>query len=71
METVKRWALSGVYDLIVLDEFTYPLTFGYIDVEEVVSFITEHNMMRSFPPRDHRTGAPETLCDRRYGQRGR
>jgi len=61
-ETVKRWVSSGSYDLIVLDEFTYPLTLGYVDVEEIVSFITEHKDDEKFP---HLVitgrGAPETL----------
>ncbi|NLK14160.1 MAG: cob(I)yrinic acid a,c-diamide adenosyltransferase [Spirochaetales bacterium] len=61
-KAVKRWASSGAYDLIVLDEFTYPLTLGYIDVEEVVSFIAEHEHDEKFP---HLVitgrGAPEAL----------
>ncbi|HPY24278.1 MAG TPA: cob(I)yrinic acid a,c-diamide adenosyltransferase, partial [Mycobacterium sp.] len=27
---------SGDYDLVVLDEFTYPLVWGWVDVDEVV-----------------------------------
>jgi len=48
-EAVKRWASSGTYDLIVLDEFTYPLILGYIDMEEVVSFIAGHKHDDTFP----------------------
>ncbi len=39
------WALakaslaSGDYDLVILDEATYPVTFGWIDVADVVSSI--------------------------------
>lgn len=42
----KGWALaqekilSGAYDLIVLDEFTYPLVFHWIDPVEVVNWLT-------------------------------
>ncbi|NLZ76442.1 MAG: cob(I)yrinic acid a,c-diamide adenosyltransferase [Spirochaetales bacterium] len=61
-ETVKRWAMSGSYHLIVLDEFTYPLSFGYLDLGEVVSFIVEHKDDEKFP---HLVitgrGAPEAL----------
>lgn len=31
---------AGEYDLVILDEATYPITFGWIPVEEVVSVIT-------------------------------
>ena len=30
---------SGQYDLVVLDEVTYPINWGWVDVEEVVSSI--------------------------------
>lgn len=30
---------SGDYDLVVLDEFTYPLQFGWVDVGEVVRWL--------------------------------
>jgi cob(I)alamin adenosyltransferase len=42
----KGWTLaqekikSGAYDLIVLDEFTYPLNFHWIDTAEVVNWLT-------------------------------
>jgi cob(I)alamin adenosyltransferase len=38
----KCWALcrekiaSGEYDIIVLDEITYPITYGWLDVDEVI-----------------------------------
>jgi cob(I)alamin adenosyltransferase len=41
------WALAqekisgGDYDLIVLDEFTYTLTLGWIDVEDIVTWLQE------------------------------
>lgn len=41
------WALarekimSGDYDLVVLDEITYPITYGWLDVEEVVSVLRD------------------------------
>lgn len=48
------WALSqekiasDAYDMIVLDEFTYPLHFGWLDTEAVINWIAEHK-----PPRLH------------------
>ena len=41
------WALarekieSGDYDLIVLDEITYPVTYGWLDVQEVIATIRD------------------------------
>ncbi|MCL1593467.1 MAG: cob(I)yrinic acid a,c-diamide adenosyltransferase [Actinomycetia bacterium] len=32
---------SGEYDLVILDEATYPVTFGWIDIEDVVTTLTE------------------------------
>jgi cob(I)alamin adenosyltransferase len=36
------------YDVLVLDEFTYPLIFNWIDVGEVVEWLAEHK-----PPQMH------------------
>jgi cob(I)alamin adenosyltransferase len=33
---------SGLYHLIVLDEFTYPLHFGWLDVKEVITWLKEN-----------------------------
>ena len=33
---------SKEFDLVVLDEFTYPLTLGWLDVREVVTWLVEH-----------------------------
>jgi cob(I)alamin adenosyltransferase len=53
---------SDEYDLVVLDEFTYPLHFGWISAEEVISWLKENK-----PPRLHLviTGrnAPQSLLD--------
>ncbi len=32
--------LSGAYDLVVLDEFTYPLHFHWLDTDEVVNWLS-------------------------------
>ncbi len=69
-ETVARaragWQLaqekiaSGSYDLVVLDEFTYPLAYGWVSTAEVLAWLAEHK-----PPMLHLivTGrdAPEEL----------
>ncbi len=53
---------SGDFDLVVLDEFTYPLHFGWLDTNEVIAWLSTHK-----PPRMHLiiTGrdAPETLVE--------
>jgi cob(I)alamin adenosyltransferase len=53
---------SGGYDLIVLDEFTYPLHFGWLNVVEVITWLREKK-----PPMLHLiiTGrdAPQGLID--------
>ena len=33
---------SGEYDLIVLDEFTYPLHFGWLDTNSVITWLQTH-----------------------------
>jgi cob(I)alamin adenosyltransferase len=38
-ELAQEKILSGHYDLIVLDEFTYPLHFGWIDASQVVEWL--------------------------------
>lgn len=35
-QTAKDAILSGDYDLVVLDEITYPVTWGWFDVDDVV-----------------------------------
>ena len=53
-KTRRAWALaqdkiaSGAYDLIVLDEFTYALEFGWLDSGEVLAWLAEHK-----PPELH------------------
>lgn len=60
-EDCKRVIASGEYDLVVLDEFTYPLHYGWIPVEEVIE------VLKNRPPMQHViiTGrhAPQALID--------
>jgi len=61
-ELAQEKIVSGDYDLIVLDEFTYPLNFGWLDNAEVISWLKMHK-----PPELHLviTGrnAPEALIE--------
>jgi cob(I)alamin adenosyltransferase len=64
----RAWALAqdkiagGMYDLVLLDEFTYPLHYGWLDAGDVISWLREHK-----PPMLHLiiTGrhAPDVLVD--------
>ena len=57
----KERIASGEYDVVALDEFTYPLTYGWLPVDEVIEFL------KSRPARTHViiTGrdAPQELID--------
>ncbi|NOZ26975.1 MAG: cob(I)yrinic acid a,c-diamide adenosyltransferase [Chloroflexi bacterium] len=61
-EQAKEKIVSGRYDLIVLDEFTYPLHFGWLDTAEVIRWLQANK-----PPMLHVviTGrhAPQALVD--------
>ena len=41
-ERAQEKISSGAYDLVVLDEFTYPLHFGWIDTQQVIAWLREH-----------------------------
>lgn len=60
-EQVKRDLAAETYKLLVLDEFAYPLKWGWIDTEEVVSALhdrpgTQHVVITG-------RNAPEALLD--------
>jgi cob(I)alamin adenosyltransferase len=38
-ELAKQKIASGDYDLIVLDEFTYPLAFDWLNVQEIIEWL--------------------------------
>jgi cob(I)alamin adenosyltransferase len=61
-EVAKQKIASGDYDVFLLDEFTYVLSFGWVDVNAVVAWLREHK-----PPMLHLviTGrdAPQALID--------
>lgn len=41
-EMARTRIASGLYRLVVLDEFTYPLHYGWLSVEEVVGWLRAH-----------------------------
>lgn len=61
-EQAKTRIASGDYDMVVLDEFTYPLHYGWLDVHAVIEWLRAHK-----PPMLHLviTGryAPDELID--------
>jgi cob(I)alamin adenosyltransferase len=61
-DVAREKIASDGYDLIVLDEFTYPLHFGWLDVNEVIAWLKQNK-----PPLLHLiiTGreAPQELVD--------
>jgi cob(I)alamin adenosyltransferase len=40
-ELCKERIASGEYDLVALDEFTYPLNFGWLDIDEVLQVLRD------------------------------
>ncbi|MFA5446653.1 MAG: cob(I)yrinic acid a,c-diamide adenosyltransferase [Sphaerochaeta sp.] len=48
-QQLKEWIEGGQCDLIVADEFTYTLNFGYLDLSEVVSYLSEQRKKPTFP----------------------
>jgi len=61
-ETAKQKIVSGNYDIFVLDEFTYVMSYAWVETAEVVAWLQENK-----PPRLHLiiTGrdAPVELID--------
>ena len=43
-ELCKQKIASGEYDIVVLDEITYPITYGWLDVDEVIATLRERPM---------------------------
>jgi cob(I)alamin adenosyltransferase len=61
-EVAKEKIASGAYDLIVLDEFTYTLTFGWLGTAQVIEWFKANK-----PPELHLVitgrGAPQELIE--------
>jgi cob(I)alamin adenosyltransferase len=45
-EDCKEVIASGKYDIVVLDEFTYPLHYGWIPMEEVIEVLKQRPEMQ-------------------------
>lgn len=41
-DVAQQKITSGAYDMFLLDEFTYPLHFGWLDVHDVVAWLQQH-----------------------------
>lgn len=48
-EQAKRWISSQDIDLLVMDEFTYALTMGYLDVRKIATWLDDHHGKKGFP----------------------
>ena len=60
-EAAKQQIASAAYDIFLLDEFTYLMSFGWVDVHEVVAWLQAHK-----PPMLHliitgRSAPPELI----------
>ena len=60
-ELCKQKIASGEYDIVVLDEITYPLTYGWLDIDEVIETLRNRpdNLHVVMTGRD----APQALID--------
>ena len=45
-EDCKEVIASGEYDLVILDEFTYPMHYGWIPVEDVIEVLSKRPEMQ-------------------------
>ena len=41
-EMAQAKIASGDYDIVILDEFTYPLSYGWLDMDEVLGWLREN-----------------------------
>lgn len=48
-EQAKRWISVGCYDMLILDEFTYTFSLGYLDVRQISLWLGDHKGKKSFP----------------------
>jgi cob(I)alamin adenosyltransferase len=60
-ENCKEAILAGDEDVIVLDEFTYPIDHGWVPIEEVISFLEQRRPMLHVVITGR--GAPQALID--------
>jgi len=48
-EQAKRWMSSGLFDLVVLDEFTYAMNEDYVAQNDVLDWLSDHKSQQGFP----------------------
>jgi cob(I)alamin adenosyltransferase len=48
-DQAKEWITSGMFDLVVLDEFTYALTEHYLPQNDVLDWLLTHKNDHDFP----------------------
>jgi cob(I)alamin adenosyltransferase len=60
-EDAKEVITSGEYDVVVLDEFTYPMHYGWIPVEDVIEVLKQRPEMQHVIITGRH--APEALVD--------
>jgi len=48
-EQAKTWITGGLFDLVVLDEFTYALTEQYLPINDVLNWLSVHKNDAGFP----------------------
>ena len=41
-ELAKQHITSGEYDVFIMDEFTYPLHYGWLNLEEVIGWLDDN-----------------------------
>ncbi|PWH13074.1 MAG: cob(I)yrinic acid a,c-diamide adenosyltransferase [Anaerolineae bacterium] len=60
-ELAKEKIACGQYDLIVLDEFTYPLSFGWLDLPETIAWLKAYKPAHLHLVITGRNAPPELL----------
>ncbi len=60
-EDAKEVIASGEHDVVILDEFTYPLHYGWIPVEDVIEVLKQRPEMQHVIITGR--NAPEALID--------
>lgn len=60
-QIVKQWLADSSMDLIVVDELTYPLSYGWLNMDEVLADLKTRPAMQHVVVTGR--AAPQALCD--------
>lgn len=60
-ETAKSWLKEGTHDLVILDEITYTVSFGFLSESEIVDMIRERKDGVNVVVTGR--NCPEAICD--------